>query len=412
MQNNLCSSNGILAATSAQNSSIDSLWKVLPKAFTKQQVGRVLGNKIYLGVLQWGKAYQEKCHEPIIDEEQFIRVQRLLEQTKATRKNHQKLDKYPFLLRGLVRCKCGQMMTPYHSTGRGGEPYFYYGCTDRFHRGSGSCDSPYVSAPALDRAIVTRMLVLAGDEKGRDRIAKLAIEMADQNVSRLRAEMEAVRNRIGLVQREINNLVQTVKTYGATAMEAVQEGLKASQQEQEQLKKKLAELAKQEEEHQNVSDQTRQFLEGWQHVKDVLVKADPVQQKTVIQHYISAIQWTPADKDGKEGTYVLKFFSEVVRGQDDEEDPQPAPKSEGPEPENEGPKATKPSPVLTENGLVRSVSETARQVGLEPTTSRLTAGCSTIELLPKMCRGDGGPGAGPSGGDGAEESIGSKATVK
>src|SRR5439155_25207230 len=28
-----------------------------------------------------------------------------------------------------------------------------------------------------------------------------------------------------------------------------------------------------------------------------------------------------------------------------------------------------------------------RQVGLEPTTSRLTAGCSTIELLPKNGRG-------------------------
>jgi hypothetical protein len=30
--------------------------------------------------------------------------------------------------------------------------------------------------------------------------------------------------------------------------------------------------------------------------------------------------------------------------------------------------------------------EEARQVGLEPTTSRLTAGCSTIELLPKLFR--------------------------
>ena len=31
-----------------------------------------------------------------------------------------------------------------------------------------------------------------------------------------------------------------------------------------------------------------------------------------------------------------------------------------------------------------------RQVGLEPTTSRLTAGCSTIELLPKMSVPPGG----------------------
>ena len=68
----------------------------------------------------------------------------------------------------------------------------------------------------------------------------------------------------------------------------------------------------------------------------------------MIQHYISAIQWTPADKDGKEGAYVLKFFPKVVRGQDDETSPQPAPKPEGPEPETQGQKHAKPSPVLTE----------------------------------------------------------------
>jgi hypothetical protein len=51
----------------------------------------------------------------------------------------------------------------------------------------------------------------------------------------------------------------------------------------------------------------------------------------------------------------------------------------------------------------------ARQVGLEPTTSRLTAGCSTIELLPNFARSPGRQSACP---DGAFDSIGRTPHVK
>ena len=53
------------------------------------------------------------------------------------------------------------------------------------------------------------------------------------------------------------------------------------------------------------------------------------------------------------------------------------------------------------------MSEKTRQVGLEPTTSRLTAGCSTIELLPKNTEP---PRVALVGR--AKKSIGSIATVK
>ena len=53
----------------------------------------------------------------------------------------------------------------------------------------------------------------------------------------------------------------------------------------------------------------------------------------------------------------------------------------------------------------------ARQVGLEPTTSRLTAGCSTIELLPNL-EAAGRRRAGGGECQRAKHSIASAGTVK
>src|SRR5690242_9630749 len=46
--------------------------------------------------------------------------------------------------------------------------------------------------------------------------------------------------------------------------------------------------------------------------------------------------------------------------------------------------ATGRLPIARPTHSLRLSGVEARQVGLEPTTSRLTAGCSTIELLPNL----------------------------
>ena len=58
--------------------------------FTKQQVIRILRNPIYVGRINWGELTQDNCHEPIISQEQFQRVQRILERTTKSRSNCRK----------------------------------------------------------------------------------------------------------------------------------------------------------------------------------------------------------------------------------------------------------------------------------------------------------------------------------
>ena len=94
--------------------------------------------------------------------------------------------------------------------------------------------------------------------------------------------------------------------------------------------------------------------EGGATLQDVLLMADVVKQRQVIQHYVSSIKWEPSDKTGKEGTYALQFFPEVIAESGDDGLPGllETPKSPAPI-------QTKTPSVLSEGGMVLSVSESA-----------------------------------------------------
>ena len=62
--------------------------------------------------MTWGEHTNDDSHELIISKEQFDRVQRLLDETTKHRSNRRVCRGHTYLLRGLVRCGCGAMMTP------------------------------------------------------------------------------------------------------------------------------------------------------------------------------------------------------------------------------------------------------------------------------------------------------------
>jgi len=95
------------------------------KPFSKQQVIAILRNPTFIGRIQWGAAYRDGCHEAIIPREQFERIQRKVGETTRHRRNHRYARGRSYLLKGLVRCGCGAMMTPKSAVGRN-KTYHYY----------------------------------------------------------------------------------------------------------------------------------------------------------------------------------------------------------------------------------------------------------------------------------------------
>ena len=305
------------------------------KPFSKQQVTVVLSNPVYLGTLKWGAAHKENCHEPLIAADQFERVQRIPERNRKTLTHRDPQGSYAFLLKGILRCRCGHMMTLYFSTGRNGLHY-YYVCTNRTHRGKGTCDAPYVPAQAIDQAVVQRLLDLAGDKTARDKIIRLAIGMADEDARRVEGEADQVRRRLAEVQGEINNLINAIKSLGSSGIASVKEGLEQAEAERGQLRRRLDQLAVQKKSIGQITGDTQRFLEAWRRVQDLFDIANPTSKREIVQHFVESLDWTPSDPNGKVGTYYLTFFPEVVQDRDGQDGG-----SDDETPDDEGP----PSPT-------------------------------------------------------------------
>ena len=73
------------------------------KHFQKQQIRRILSNRVYIGTLEWGGEVCEDAFEAIIPVKQFQRVQDQLEKTELSRTNLKASDGRCYLLGGLLK---------------------------------------------------------------------------------------------------------------------------------------------------------------------------------------------------------------------------------------------------------------------------------------------------------------------
>jgi site-specific DNA recombinase len=190
------------------------------RPFSKQQVIGILRNPIYIGRITWGELRKDDCHEAIIPNEQFCRVQRLLDETTKHRSNRRIARGHVYELRGLVRCSCGSAMTPKGAHGRRSK-HFYYACTRQVHHGGRhACPSPNLPAEALEQAVLARIAEIGGQETAREKIIQAALKLIDVDAEAVERDMTTVRNRLGVIQAEIGNLSPSSKNSGSRAWQA------------------------------------------------------------------------------------------------------------------------------------------------------------------------------------------------
>lgn len=338
------------------------------KPFSKQQVARILRNQLYIGSIAWGEATKKNCHQPIISSEQFDLVQMKLNQTTKTRSNFTYSRGRQYLLRGLIRCRCGAMLTPKGATGRN-RTHHYYECTRRIHQGGKvACDAPRIPAEALEDAVISRIRHLGLRKEERDRIVKEALLYVDEDARRVSEEIRIVRQQSSQVQTEINNLVQVLKVMGESAVVSVQQELSQLEAKRARLKEHQESLAEQEKPLSVVKSAARTFIESWHSVDELLDEAEPEEHRTILQHLIEVIELKATDENGREGSYAMRLFPEVSQLQTLEgavvvTEPRALKQAEmlsGAIGEN--------ADVLTEDGLVRQNGTKAPRLGLEPRT--------------------------------------------
>ena len=102
------------------------------KNLNKNKVGRILRNKVYIGMLtyNWLDEPVRGIFEPLIDEETFYKVQSILDGKKPLITGY-KRNREEFPLRQYIRCPyCNKPLTASYSKGRNNK-YAYYHCHNK-----------------------------------------------------------------------------------------------------------------------------------------------------------------------------------------------------------------------------------------------------------------------------------------
>lgn len=279
--------------------------------FTKQKVIGILRNPIYLGQIRWGDTVKENCHEAIISREQYDRVQVQIGKMLQRNMNLKKPKGRAYLLSGLLRCHCGAHMVGASAHGRSGKS-FYYVCTRQNHEGGKySCKSPRVPAEPLEKAILGRISEIGRMVESRNRIVQEALHCLGGESDRLRDAEDLARRRLAQVHAEIGRLVEVLKSLGTRGLASVQMELERLEEEEEQIKQKLTDLAKRQAPVERVTDDARLFLANWQDIGDLLHSATPEEQMQLLLHYIEVIELGAIDPQTRTGSYALRLFPEV-----------------------------------------------------------------------------------------------------
>jgi site-specific DNA recombinase len=117
------------------------------KPVGRDTLGRMLRDRYYIGkVIYKGIEYQGR-HEPLVSEELFDRVQRILDTHAGSGTRERKHLHY---LKGLVWCgRCRYRYTIMPGRGNGGE-YFYFMCRGRQQK---MCDQPLIPVDVMEKVV-------------------------------------------------------------------------------------------------------------------------------------------------------------------------------------------------------------------------------------------------------------------
>ncbi len=159
------------------------------KRVAKSMVHKILRNSFYCGIMLKDGAYYAGKHEPIVSKDLFDKANDVLDG-----KNHSKVQKHFFPLRGFMTCDvCGCMLTATLQKGK----YVYYYCTN----GKKICDQRKKHLTAKDAEILIGSLF--GQLRIDERILDIAFKAYEE---RFKYEEVSVEDRRQIVQNSISAL--------------------------------------------------------------------------------------------------------------------------------------------------------------------------------------------------------------
>ena len=173
----------------------------------------MLKNEKYIGVYSYKDEVRiEGAIPPLVDEETFCKVQKLLKynQQAAARKN----SKVDYILTEKLFCgKCGAMMVGICGTGKNGTRHYYYSCNgQRKHL----CDKKMVHREWIEGLVLDCVLTLLKNEDLIEFIAENTYQYyLEQNTET--SYTDSLRSALSDVEKSIANLLKAIEAGILTA---------------------------------------------------------------------------------------------------------------------------------------------------------------------------------------------------
>jgi hypothetical protein len=146
------------------------------KPVSIQQMYKILRDRYYCGHVTYKGVQYPGRHIPLIAEELFDRVQKILDAHQGT---GTRMRSHPHYLKGTVWCgRCKRRFVVQRAKGRRGGIYYYFFCTGRQDH---ICDHPYIPVEVMEQAVINHYGRIGLPEKFRTTVQSLINEAAASN---------------------------------------------------------------------------------------------------------------------------------------------------------------------------------------------------------------------------------------
>jgi len=270
------------------------------KQFSKSNLNRLLTNVTFIGcVSHKGQVFPGE-HKGIIRKSTFDQVQSLLAKNLQTSRQ-KTVNKYGFLLKGLIRCgACGTAYVP-TTTKKGSKIYRYYTCSGAQKNGYKTCPHPSIPAAKFEHLIVQQISTIGQDPKLQAETLKQVSRIAREQTSTLSAEEKRLRVELEKATSETSGLL-TALAGGELTGTSVSNRLGVLEEKTDTLQRRLAEL-----ERERVAGDVSAIDPGelasalgmFNPIWDVLF---PVEQARIIELLIERIEY-----NGESGNLSITF---------------------------------------------------------------------------------------------------------
>ncbi len=166
------------------------------RPLSQSRIYEMLGDRYYLGVVNLdGEEYPGR-HEPLIDAELFVRVQRVLALRGGGGTRERKHDHH--LKGGLWCARCGRRFILARGQGNGGS-YFYFLCRGRQQ---GVCTMPYLAVDRVSRAVERHYATIQLSAAFREQVRAQLDDALKAELAGLTTVKQRLRDRLAQLDRQ------------------------------------------------------------------------------------------------------------------------------------------------------------------------------------------------------------------